>query len=95
MKRIIAVILLVVVVFGLFTGCTREAVRITEKEATSWLSPITVNNRTNWRPRHGWIYTGVTDNGEEVVWRDSKDYQIGEVVNLLLQPMPDNNNNSK
>lgn len=84
MKKIIAMVLLVVVVLGLFTGCTKEMVTITEKEPTTWVTNVVSGKTIICVPHHGWNYKGVNSNGEEVSWRSTSDYEIGETVEVIL-----------
>ena len=83
MKKILAITLLVILVTSLFTGCVKETVKVTEKEPTTWLTTSIVGGSVYCIPHHGWNYTGINSDYEEISWRSSKNYEIGEEVAVI------------
>ena len=84
MKKILAMILLVVVVLSLFTGCTKEMVTVTEKEPTTWITNMISGKTIICVHHHGWNYKGVNSNGEEISWRGVESFEIGQTVEVIL-----------
>ena len=83
MKKILAIILLVVLVTGLFCGCTQEMVQVIEKESTYWMTTVITNGSVICVPHHGWKYKGINSDGEEISWRSVQSFEIGEEVAVI------------
>lgn len=84
MKKIFAIVLLMVIMLSLFTGCAKEMITVTEKKSTLWMLPMNINNHIVFIPRYGWDYKGKTADGKEVTWRGVENYEIGEMVEIVL-----------
>ena len=83
MKKILVIALFMFFIVSLFTGCIKETVKVTGKEPTMWMTTSIVGGSVYCLPHHGWNYTGVNSDYEEISWRSSKNYEIGEEVAVI------------
>ncbi len=83
MKKIFAMILVVIVLLSLLTGCVKETVKVTEKESAFWLTTAIIGGSVFCVPHHGWDYKGVNSDYEEISWRSVESYEIGDEVVVI------------
>ena len=84
MKKILAVLLVLVTVTMIFTGCTKVQVTVQEKEPTVWTTCVISNGTVITIFHHGWHYYGIDDNNVNHDWVSSADYEIGERIEILV-----------